>query len=172
MRKHIVKTRESTWIRRGFLKQEAYYLSELSRAGAKAPYILALRRHRSALLGAKAKYGWSQREFNKRVIKDYEKLVLPKYKGGSYKQYLKKHFYDLFELYKDKVPVGKEYKSPTKKDRRKYKIVNKPQKTMKESLQSKLDDNEMKIRQAIASGNQPERRRLEKERDIIRNRIR
>lgn len=165
MRQHIAKTKERTWLRKGFLLEEAYYLSEISRAGAKAPYIQAMIRHRIALKAAARRYDWSVGEYRKRIVKDYEKFGLPKFKGGNYKQYIKKYLYDYFTEFKDRTPTDPTYESPKKKRRVRIRSGVKAQVTKRQMLGNKILELNDKISRAIMRGNQVQRRELEMQRN-------
>ena len=170
MRKHIQRTLPRTWIKKGFLPEEAYFLSELTRAGAQAPYIQAMSRHRSSLNANRVRYGWSKAEYRRRVVADYKKLGVTPFKGGSYAQYLKKHFYDLFTIYKDKTPAT-EYISPRKKRRVRPAGETKAQATRRKMLIDKIAQLNIKINRAIMNNNQVERKRLETQRNNYQNQL-
>ena len=167
-RKHRVKTRPSSWVRRGFLPEEAYYLSEISREGAKAPYILAMRRRRSSLKANATKYGWTKTEYRRRVIADYIKLGMPDKKRLSVRSYINEYFYDYFTVYKDRTPKDPEYESPRNK-RRKVTKVSRPTTSRAKMLRNKIDELNTKISRASLTGNQRLLRELEKERNITQN---
>lgn len=165
MRRHIAKTKRSTWARRGFLPEEQYFLSEISRAGAKAPYIQAMMRHRIALNAVRVKYHWTVAEYRRRIVADYQKLGLPKFIGGSYKQYIIKHFYYYFTEFKDRIPYDPTYESPKKKKRIRVKGVTKAQSSKRGMLVNKIGNFNQKITRAIGKGDQTQRRELERERN-------
>lgn len=171
MRRHIAKTHKSTWARRGYLPEETLYLSEISRAGARAPYIRAMTRHRIALNANRVRYGWSVEEYRRRIIKDYEKLGLPKFVGGSYKQYLKRNFYDILTEFKDRTPYDPEWQTPRRKKMIRIKGEPKAQTSRRKMLYQQLEDNASKQRRVIASNDQRELRQLQKQRDGIQRKI-
>lgn len=165
MRRHIQKTRQSTWARRGFLPEEFYFLSEISVQGAKAPYIMAMRRRRSSLNANRVKYHWTITEYRRRVVADYQKMGLPKFIGGSYKQYIQRHFYDYFTEFKDKTPYDPTYESPKRKGRVRVRGEGKAQTGKRQMLSNRITMLNEQIGRASLRGDQKERRRLEAERN-------
>jgi len=165
-RKHVVRTRTSTWERKGFTPEEARWLSEISRAGSEAPYIQALMRSRHSLIAHKVRYGWSTEKYRQMVAKKYEQLGIAPFRGGSYSQYLKKHFYDMLTAYKDRTPYEPEWKTPRKK-RYGVRVKGEPkvQTSRRKMIVNKIAELNNKINKAVARGNQRERRLLEKERN-------
>ena len=169
-RRHIVKTRVSSWTRRGFTSEEAYYLSEISKAGAKAPYIQAMIRRRLSLNANRVRYEWSANEYRRRIIEEYQKFGLPKYKGGNYRWYIDKYFYDYLTALKDKTPKDPEYESPRKKDYRRSRTktgTSKPkaQTSKRKMLRMKINEYNDRINRAAMRGDQTLRHELERARN-------
>lgn len=171
LRRHIPKTRASSWVRRGFLPEEAYYLSEISSAGANAPYIRAMRRRRSSLNANRVKYGWDMAQYRRRVVADYQRVGI---RGRSrdrlgrfesYADYFRKVFYDYFTVFKDTTPLIPEWKTPRRKKRIRVKGETKPQANKRRMLRIKIDDFNQRINRASARGDQILRRQLEHERN-------
>lgn len=166
MRRHIIKTRPSSWARRGFLIEERYFLSEISRAGARAPYVQAMSRRRISLNANRVKYGWTMREYRRRVYAEYVKVgVREKGKWETYRHYFKATFYDYFTAWKERTPLDPEWETPRKKRLWRVKGEPRAQTTKRKMLQAKVVGLNDKITRAMMRGDQAERRRLESERN-------
>ena len=164
-------TRKITWAKRGFLSYEQEQLSRLSAAGAKAPYVRALRRRRSSLNANRKRLGWSDIEYLRRVIQDYRRIGLVIKPGESLRAFFKRTFWDYFTWYKEHVPSDPEYTSPKPKRRRRVKGEKKAGATKRQMLNRKMSDNERKWIQAIQGGNLKRRRELERERRQIQRQL-
>jgi len=170
-RKHYIRTNPSTWRRRGFLPQESLFLAELTREGMKAPHIQAMMRRRSSLNANRVKYGWTAQEYRERVVAEYAKRgIRQKSKYEPYTQYLKTNFYKLFKWYQREVPAG-DWETPRKKRVHKVTGKIKAQATKKQQLMKKKEDWNDKIVKAMKRGDQPERARLERERNQIQTQL-
>ena len=155
-------TRLNTWLRRGFLPQEAIEFSRISAAGMKAPYIQAMIRKRISLNAARVRYGWTKREYRKRILDEYKAK-------GVRRMITPKTIWDYFSWWKDTVPIPDDWTSPGKKRRRR--TTRRVQSTKRDMLRNKISSLNDQITRAIRSNDQRLRRTLELERNRYQNQL-
>ncbi len=169
------KTSPRYYSRRGFLKPEQYWLSEISIAGRNAPYIKAMVRTRISLNANRKKYNWTTQEFVKRIYREYlRRGVRPKRRWESYADYFKKVFYDYLGWWKDHkdiFPGGDDWETPRRKSRKPSKVKPKAQRSRRDMLLQQISDYNDKINRAISKGDQRERAILERQRNNLQNRL-
>lgn len=169
-RRHIQRTRPTTWLRRGFLTVEAYFLSEVSGAGAKSPLIQTIIRQRRSLNANRARYKWTPQEYEKRVERLFIRYgVRARNPRETMAHYLYKTFYE----YLNAVKADENFEeTPRPKSRRKSTPSQKQIKlrsTKKQAIRKKIDIKNDEIRKAMRYGDQKLREKLEKERNRLQN---
>ena len=177
MREHIVHTKPESWAKRGFLPEEQYFLSEISRAGARAPYIQAMSRRRISLNANRVKYKWTRAEYRRRVVDDYVRMKQrEKGKWESFRHYFKELFWYYFEAWFekwiDKMPLPTEWITPkSKRTFWKLKGETKAQTTRRKQKENRIKDYNEAIVKATIRGDQKERYRLERIRNRLQNEL-
>lgn len=174
LRPHTERVHSRTWERRGFLPEERYWLSEISRAGSQAPYIRNMIYQRTQhLLNNARRYGWSVSRYREEVAEVYvDAGVRPRRRRESIRHYILDTFYDYLNILKDRVPAGVDYESPKRKRRvRKPRGERVGQTTIRRQLRQHIDDLNTKIGRASLRDDQKERRRLERERNVAQNQL-
>jgi len=174
LRTHRERTHIGTWKRRGFLPEERYWLSEISKAGSIAPYIRIMVYQRTQhLLNNKIRWKWSERRYREEVAESYEDMgVRARRRRESIRHYILSTFYDYLALFKKQEPEGVEYESPKKRRRARLpKGKRVAQTTKRRQLRQKIDAWNDKIRVASARGDREAMRRLERERNQYQNQL-
>ena len=153
-------TRIRSWLRSGFLPEEALEFSRISRTGTKAPYIQAMLRKRRSLNAARVRYGWTRREYRKRILDDYAKK-------GVRRRITSKTIWDYFGYWKDIIPIPDDWTSPRR--RRRKTVSRRPLTTKRDMLRAKIDTLNDQISRASMRSNLSQMRKLEIERNRYQN---
>ena len=171
--RHRERTRVGTWRRRGFLPEERYYMSEMSRSGTASPAIQGMIKQRvMRLLSNKARYGWTQRQYRLHVVAEYERCgIRARRKRESIRHYILKTYYDYFEYFKKTEPGGMDYDYLEERKMKLLKSDKVKHPTMRKQLKRNIEDWNRKILGAMQRGDQEERKRLERERNNYQRRL-
>ena len=173
MREHKVHTKPESWAKRGFLPEEQYFLSEISKAGAQAPYIQAMSRKRISLNANRVKYKWTKADYRRRIVAEYVRMGLrDKGKRESFKHYFNDLFWYYFEAWKNITPFDPEWETPKRKRKFwKEKGETKAQTTRRKQRVQRIKDYDQSIIRATVRGDQKERHRLEVARNRVQNEL-
>ena len=161
-------TRISTWLKRGFLPEEAAEFSRISAAGTQAPYIQAMVRKRLSLNAARVRYHWSKRTYRLRIAQEYKnKGVSPQaaFPGLVSRKKQSNLIWDYFNAWKWIAPAPDEWTSPKRKRKTTMPSKRSPQTTKRGMLKDKISRLNDQISRAALSNNKPLRRSLELQRN-------
>lgn len=113
VRRFRVRTRESTYTRRGFLDSEARLMSEMSAKRRETSGVIqGMMRHRTAILRESQKSELDIREYNERIYQDYLNMgCRNRIKGETFAHYFKDNYYTYLDGFK-KYRANKQLKNP------------------------------------------------------------
>jgi hypothetical protein len=95
-----VFTMNRTWTRRGFTRQEAVALQEMSPAGRAAPYIQYMIARRIEFYDRAKRLNWSDLKIKREIAKDYREHGVEPVGFRNYATYFKRFFYDYLHEYR------------------------------------------------------------------------
>jgi hypothetical protein len=162
---HKENSSRENWADLGFLKEEAYWMSEMSTKGANdSPAVMMMRRHRRGIIANTARYSWTYDKYLNAIVRDYGRCGMPKFHAWNSEQaklaYIDKHYYDYLGHWKDEYnQIDPNWKG-SDKPKTNYKTVAKSQKTQKEDAQAKVRSIEKRLQKNIPD---KERNKLEKD---------
>jgi hypothetical protein len=164
-------TNAEIWQRRGFLPFEVNALQELHSAtmakGRQAPFIRAMVRHRMAIVANARRYEWNAERFTDYIVSEYSRYGINVEGKNSY--------YDYLTAWKNKWKNNKGQSDDphwtTPREKRRVTGEPKVQSTKRKMLFAQKDALIPKYRQAIQSGNDKERRAIERENNRLQYEI-